>query len=241
MDQDIQNIDIHAMPILAIEDIARVAHNVNTTYAYQTDGLGIYLDWEHTSDDQRQSMIRGVEAKLRYDLTPEQQHQAWAEDKTKNGWTYGSIKDTEAKTHPCLVDYEFLPLDQRLKDHLFDAVVSSLKRYLPRLSEDQGQVMIWDTELFWVETDFSKLKAGNIFFHPKSDPRWYMFAVTDPYPKYSGATVALNIDGRPVYKMKDNVTGTLSWAFDPMAIIPEGTNVIPEPDYIRDDDDENLD
>lgn len=55
--------------------------------------------------------------------TPEQQHDAWMSDKIADGWKFGERKDAGAKTHPCLVPYGQLPADQRLKDHVFRAVV----------------------------------------------------------------------------------------------------------------------
>jgi hypothetical protein len=48
-------------------------------------------------------------------------------DKVAAGWHYGEVKDAEAKTHPCMVAYEELPFEQRVKDHVFRAIVSALK------------------------------------------------------------------------------------------------------------------
>jgi hypothetical protein len=42
------------------------------------------------------------------------------------GWVYGETKDPVAKTHPCLVAYNDLPIEQQVKDHLFRAVVKAL-------------------------------------------------------------------------------------------------------------------
>ena len=43
------------------------------------------------------------------------------------GWNYGQVKDAEKKTDPSIVAYEALPENQKIKDHLFVAVVNSLK------------------------------------------------------------------------------------------------------------------
>jgi hypothetical protein len=43
-----------------------------------------------------------------------------------NGWTYGQVKGAHAKTHPCCVPYEELPVEQRRKDALFKAIVASV-------------------------------------------------------------------------------------------------------------------
>jgi hypothetical protein len=50
------------------------------------------------------------------------------EDKKKDGWVYGEVKDAEAKTHPCIVPFEELPEFQKKKDALFCAIVDSLKK-----------------------------------------------------------------------------------------------------------------
>lgn len=48
-------------------------------------------------------------------------------EKIEDGWVYGDEKDTEKKTHPCLVPYEELPEFQKKKDALFQAIVDALK------------------------------------------------------------------------------------------------------------------
>jgi hypothetical protein len=48
------------------------------------------------------------------------------EHKEKYGWVYGEVKDAEKKTHPCMVPYEKLPIEQRVKDYLFKAVIDSI-------------------------------------------------------------------------------------------------------------------
>ena len=42
-------------------------------------------------------------------------------------WSYGEVKDAEAKTHPCLIPYDQLPEFQKAKDKLFVAIVDALK------------------------------------------------------------------------------------------------------------------
>lgn len=105
-------------------DIARVCHEANRA-------LQITLDeepsnpWLDTDEDMRQSVIIGVQHALE-GATAEQLHESWCETKLKQGWSYGGVKDAEAKTHPCLVPYGELPAEQRIKDDLFKAVVRAL-------------------------------------------------------------------------------------------------------------------
>ena len=53
------------------------------------------------------------------------QHDAWLITKQRDGWKYGEIKDAAKKEHPCIIPYSELPAEQRLKDHLFRAIVNA--------------------------------------------------------------------------------------------------------------------
>ena len=80
---------------------------------------------------QKESAIKGVEYKIaNLNATPEQQHEAWSNDKIKEGWVYGKVKDAEKKTHHCLVPYIELPIEQQIKDYIFVSVVTSLLQFI---------------------------------------------------------------------------------------------------------------
>lgn len=102
---------------------ARAAHEVNRAYC---EGIGdtTQVPWDAAPEWQRDSAIEGVRALLaKPELTPADMHALWLEHKTADGWRYGKTKDVEAKTHPCMVDYDQLPEAQRVKDSLFRATV----------------------------------------------------------------------------------------------------------------------
>src|SRR5881227_3060295 len=105
-------------------DIARVCHEANRA-------IQITLEeepnphWDDAPDWQRESAVNGVENAQR-GATPEESHKNWLSYKEAEGWTYGETKDADAKTRPCMVPYEQLPEDQKLKDHVFTAIVSAL-------------------------------------------------------------------------------------------------------------------
>jgi len=52
-------------------------------------------------------------------------HENWLNEKLEHGWKWGAEKDAELKTHPCIVPYEQLSVEQRMKDYLFSGVVRS--------------------------------------------------------------------------------------------------------------------
>lgn len=112
-----------------IELIAMVAHNVNKAYCFANGDLS-QTEWELAPDWQRQSAINGVKAHIDSGLTmlPEDSHVSWMKQKEQEGWVYGEVKDAEKKTHPCMIPYEQLPTNQKVKDYLFREVVHCLAK-----------------------------------------------------------------------------------------------------------------
>lgn len=54
------------------------------------------------------------------------QHTQWMDQKRRDGWRYGPVKDADAKTHPLMIPYDDLPDWERRKDQLINALVSAL-------------------------------------------------------------------------------------------------------------------
>lgn len=110
-----------------IENIARVCHEANRALC-ETQGDTSQKPWGEAEDWQRESTIKGVQFAIDNPEAPASaQHDAWSADKLADGWQYGAVKDPVAKTHPCLVPYSQLPVEQQAKDHLFRGIVGSLK------------------------------------------------------------------------------------------------------------------
>ena len=107
------------------EAIARVCHEANRTVQVLTGDPAPSPAWDDAPEWQRQSAVDGVAA-AREGISGEDQHEAWCEHKRADGWVYGATKDADARTHPCLVPYSELPVEQRAKDELFVAVVRAL-------------------------------------------------------------------------------------------------------------------
>jgi len=106
--------------------IARVCHEANRAYC-ATLGDHSQPEWPYTPEWQRVSAIAGVAAALdNPDQTPELSHQGWLDQKHADGWVYGKVKDPVRKEHPCMVEYDALPAEQRTKDHLFLTIVRAL-------------------------------------------------------------------------------------------------------------------
>ena len=107
-------------------EIARVCHEANRAWCIAQNDFSQQF-WEHAEDWQRESAIKGVAFVLDNPDAPDSaQHDAWMAEKIKDGWTYGQVKNTAAKTHPCLVAFDQLPAHQQAKDRLFRAIVKAL-------------------------------------------------------------------------------------------------------------------
>ena len=107
--------------------IAKVCHESNRVWC-QANGDNSQKHWKNAEQWQRDSAIVGVTFRINNpDAKHDAQHNAWMQDKVKNGWVFGEVKDAEKKTHPCIVPFEQLPEFQQKKDALFCAIVDSLK------------------------------------------------------------------------------------------------------------------
>jgi hypothetical protein len=117
------------MENITIEQVARVAHETNRSYC-NSIGDPSQPTWDEAPDWQRKSAVKGVifhiEALNRgCKPSPSASHDSWLEEKKADGWKYGPVKNPATKEHPCFVPYEELPLEQRMKDFLFSAVVEA--------------------------------------------------------------------------------------------------------------------
>lgn len=106
-------------------DIAEVCHEANRVIQRLVDDPVVSPVWEEAPEWQILANIEGVRGALRGN-TPEASHESWLEHRLADGWVYGPEKDEAAKTHPCLIPYDELPPQQRIKDVLFVGIVRAL-------------------------------------------------------------------------------------------------------------------
>lgn len=110
-----------------IQKIATICHETNRAYCAAI-GDNSQKPWTEAEEWQRESAVKGVKYALaNLDAPDSAQHDAWMADKVADGWIHGDIKDATVKTHPCIVPFDQLPLEQQAKDALFRAVVNALR------------------------------------------------------------------------------------------------------------------
>jgi RyR domain len=116
-----QGIENHERQVL-IENTAQTAYNVLRIYSIHLGDHSIQT-WFDTSEAHRESFRKGVRGILDGNHSPEDSHKSWWDEKIATGWKYGPVKDEAKKEHPCMVDYDKLPIHHRMKDTIFGCVV----------------------------------------------------------------------------------------------------------------------
>jgi hypothetical protein len=109
------------------EQIARITYAANRAYAQSLGDNSFAEEWEPW---QKATLLKGVDfhfsnLEIGVEPSPSESHESWLAEKVANGWKYGPVKDPEKKEHPCMVAYESLPIEQRMKDYLFSSIVKA--------------------------------------------------------------------------------------------------------------------
>lgn len=102
--------------------------------------------WEDAPTYMRDATVAGVNACLDNGADAAESHATWCNHMRADGWVHGDSKDIEAKTHPCLIDYEDLAELHKAKDRVFVSTVKSLyaslsKRPAPVVHSDMATLL----------------------------------------------------------------------------------------------------
>lgn len=114
------------IPYAQVEFIAQTAYAANRAYSRQYGDFS-HPTWEDLPQTHQRALRRGVLDNLATpDVTPEENHERWMVDRLKDGWTYGTKRDQNARINPALVPWPELPVEQRRKNAMFQAIVGAL-------------------------------------------------------------------------------------------------------------------
>jgi len=116
-------------PVLTVEDIAEVCHEVKKCYCQSLGDLST-PPWNEAPGWQKVSALEGVRFHLEHpESKPIDSHFIWLTEKLQEGWKFGTVKDPENKKHPCIMAFKELPEKQKAKNYLFLGVVRVLQKY----------------------------------------------------------------------------------------------------------------
>lgn len=105
--------------------IARTCHEANRALQVFT-GEEVSPPWDQAPIRQKMSALEGVRKAL-LGVTSEELHDSWGKNLLDQGWSWGPVKNEKFKQHPCLIPYEELGEEQRVKDRVFNAIVTAFK------------------------------------------------------------------------------------------------------------------
>lgn len=113
-----------------LDVVGRICHEANKLYC---EYLGDFsqVSWDDSPEWLKQSVRVGITFNfLHPTASPEESHETWKIVKLEAGWSYGPVKDSNEKTHPNMVPYSMLPIEQQTKDHLFKSIVNAMHKFL---------------------------------------------------------------------------------------------------------------
>lgn len=125
---------IRDLSTFQIERVSEAAHEVNRVWQ-RIAGDPQDAHWDALSEQDKQAARTSVIGIVVHDFNAEQTHAAWVADKKSKGWSVGPTKDAATKEHPCLVAWEQLPSEQRVKDELWVDTVRNFLKNLWRLPQ----------------------------------------------------------------------------------------------------------
>jgi hypothetical protein len=111
----------------AIQRIAQVTHEAMRAWQ-KANGQAPAPPWSRAPKWMKVSSVASVSWRINNPNAPASaQHDQWIAQKKTDGWRFGKMKDANRKTHPMMIPYRSLPLFERRKDALVNAVVDALR------------------------------------------------------------------------------------------------------------------
>jgi hypothetical protein len=107
------------------EQIAEVCHAANMAVQKLLGDECPSLEWEDEDEFIRKTSTGEVQMILA-GASPEETHNEWCERLFDQGYICGLVKSRTMKTHPCLVPFRDLPIEQKRKVRMIHAIVLAL-------------------------------------------------------------------------------------------------------------------
>ena len=107
------------------EELAEVCHEANRIVQKHLSDECPSPHWDDDDEFIKKTCIGEVQMIL-MGYTPEETHAHWCDELFDRGYICGPVKSREMKTHPCLVPFKDLPLEQKRKVRMIHGIVLAL-------------------------------------------------------------------------------------------------------------------
>ena len=126
---------------LTMEDVVRISsklvHALNNSICALNGEEQV--EWEDAPAYMREGLQMAIKHGFEKGVDPRQGHEDWMASRIAQGWTLGPVKSIENKVSPCLIPYDDLPYEQRVKDSIRAGVVEFFKtQYLVAKENETG-------------------------------------------------------------------------------------------------------
>lgn len=116
---------------------ARFVYNAALLQAIAVGASVIPEPWDERDDAFRAQFREVIERQMgsMRSGSPAELHGGWVQAYIDMGWTYGPVRDIEAKTHPDMVPFDQLEKRERDKDAVFIALCEIARQWIEEVGE----------------------------------------------------------------------------------------------------------
>ena len=99
---------------LTDEDLARICHEAHLALRIGLNSSADDMHFDALPQERKDVVISQVRL-IRAGKSPDEVHQAWVDHQLEHGWRWGISRNLIQKTHPNLVPYGDLPVEEKAK------------------------------------------------------------------------------------------------------------------------------
>lgn len=124
-------------PKIKLEVLAAMCHAANREYCKGFGEHDLHEHWDECTQEEKNISLNAMRDLFKafdfeyvtIDSIAEATWQAWKKAKAAEGWIYGSVKNKELKTHPCLVaNYHEISGYEKAKDQIYLSLMQMIAR-----------------------------------------------------------------------------------------------------------------
>jgi hypothetical protein len=112
---------------MTTEQIAKICHEAVAAYSKSLGDSKAIPSWDKATEEEKEAVTKSVILHIgSVDAYPAENHNAWVKERVDSGWVFGEVEDEKKKTHPFILPFDQLPIEQQIKEHLLRGIVQSM-------------------------------------------------------------------------------------------------------------------